>query len=192
MATPQFHVTSTWLASCFRWAVLRVSASLPGGIYSIFCVSASGVGMPTTSHGGLFHYGGIRETEKPKTKTKRSVRKEGEGERRERPGLRGAEPWGVAGPGGPRLWKHLLSFFCDSPSGASGKSWTRRTSCRSCGQMPCLRRCGTGWPPPSPSRPGPKAAAQRRSPSSGALCTRCRLGSSWNGEACPRSASLCL
>lgn len=62
-------------------------------------------------------------------------------------------------------------------------------SCRSCGLTRCLRRCGTGWPPPSPSRPGPKAAEQRRSPSSGASCTRCRLGSSWNGEAHPRPAS---
>uniref|UniRef100_A0A8C9DNV4 Phosphodiesterase 1B n=1 Tax=Prolemur simus TaxID=1328070 RepID=A0A8C9DNV4_PROSS len=80
-----------------------------------------------------------------------------------------------------RLWKNLLSFLCDCPSGVSGISWTRRMSCRSCGQTLCLRRCGTGWPPPSPSRPGPKAAEQRRSPSSGASCMLCRLGSLWNG-----------
>ncbi|KAF6340130.1 phosphodiesterase 1B [Rhinolophus ferrumequinum] len=80
-----------------------------------------------------------------------------------------------------RSCKHLLSFLYDAPSGASGKSWTRKTSCRSSGQMLCLRRCGTGWPPPSPSRPGPKAAEPRRSRSSAASCTPCRLGSSWSG-----------
>lgn len=56
------------------------------------------------------------------------------------------------------------------------------------GQMPCLQRCGTGWPPPSPSRPEPKVAGQKRNPSSEALCTLCRLGSSWSGEVCPFSA----
>lgn len=88
------------------------------------------------------------------------------------------------GPGS-RLWKQRLSLLCDFPSGASDKSWTRRTSYRSCGPTRCLQRCGTGWPPPSPSRPGPKAAERRRSPSSGASSTQCRLGSSWNGEAGP-------
>ena len=98
----------------------------------------------------------------------------------------------MPGPRGWRLWKHLMSFLCTAPSGASGKSWTQRTNFRSFGQTLCLQRCGTGWPPPSPSRPEPKAAEQRRSPSSAASCTLCRLGSSWNGEALPRSASLCL
>lgn len=89
----------------------------------------------------------------------------------------------MAGPRVSRLWKRLQPFLCDSRSGASGKSWTRRMSCRSCGLMRCLQRCGTGWPPPSPSRPGPKAAERKRSPSSGASCTRCRLASLWSGEA---------
>lgn len=97
--------------------------------------------------------------------------------------MRVSRVWGVAGLRVSSLWKHLQSFLCDSPSGASGKSWTRRMSCRSCGLTRCLRRCGTGWPPPSPSRPGPKAAERKRSPSSGALCTQCRLASSWSGEA---------
>uniref|UniRef100_A0A8C8WQT5 Phosphodiesterase n=1 Tax=Panthera leo TaxID=9689 RepID=A0A8C8WQT5_PANLE len=60
--------------------------------------------------------------------------------------------------------------------------------------MLCLRRCGTGWPPPSRSRPGPKAAARRRSPSSAASCTPCRPASLWKGEAAraqPPSASRC-
>lgn len=97
--------------------------------------------------------------------------------------MRVSRVWGVAGPRVSRLWKRLQPFLCDSHSGASGKSWTRRMSCRSCGLMRCLQRCGTGWPPPSPSRPGPKAAERKRSPSSGASCTRCRLASLWSGEA---------
>lgn len=54
-----------------------------------------------------------------------------------------------------------------------------------------LPRYGTGWPLPSPSRPGPKADGQKRSPSSAALCTLCRLGSSWNGKSHPCLAFLC-
>lgn len=57
------------------------------------------------------------------------------------------------------------------------------------GQMLCLQRCGTGWPPPSPSRPEPKVAGQKRNPSSEASCMLCRLGSSWSGEVCPFSTS---
>lgn len=88
--------------------------------------------------------------------------------------------------------KNMLSFLCDFPSGILGKSWTRRMSCRSCGQMLCLQRCGTGWLLPSLSRPGPKADEQRRNPSSEVLSMQCRLGSLWKGESWAPSVFLCL
>lgn len=89
---------------------------------------------------------------------------------------------GMAGIG-LLVWKPLLSFLCNVPL-VPGKFWILRTSFGNFGQMLCLQRCGTGWPPPSPSRPEPKVAGQKRSPSFEALCMLCRLGSSWSGEVC--------
>lgn len=81
----------------------------------------------------------------------------------------------------------MLSFLCNVPL-VPGKFWILRMSFGNFGQMLCLQRCGTGWPLPSPSRPEPKVAGQKRSPSSEASCMLCRPGSSWSGEVCQYSA----
>lgn len=64
----------------------------------------------------------------------------------------------------------------------SGVWWTRRTSWATSSRSRCLRKCGTGWPPPSPARWAWCCDATRRNPASAASCTPSRPEYLWRGE----------